>query len=62
MLIEADYNNGIGMDESTKVQHFKTGIKPKANLEVALTTIRSGTLNVNDFSNIKSFLATKIKA
>ena len=62
MIVEADYNNGSGMDESTKVQHFKTGIKPKANLEVALTTMRSGTVNVNAFSAVRSFLAGEIKA
>ena len=50
------------MDESTKVQHFKSGIKPKANLEVALTTMRAGTVNVNDFNAVKSFLAAEIKA
>ena len=62
MLVESEYNNGEGMDEATKVQHFKTGIKPKANLEIALTTMRAGTVNLNDFSAVKSFLAGEIKA
>ena len=62
MLIEANYNQGKGMDEATKVQHLKGGIKPKANLESALIAMRSGTVNINSFHSVKSFLAGEIQA
>ena len=62
LLVEARYNGNLGMDEATKVQHFKSGIKPKANLESALIAMRSGTINVNDFHSVKSFLAGEIQA
>ena len=62
LLVEAHYNNGRGMDEATKVQHFKTGIRPKANLEMALTTMRAGRVNTDSFHAVKSFLAAEVNA
>ena len=62
MLVEAGYNQGKGMDEATKVQHLKGGIKAKANLESALIAMRSGTININSFHAVKSFLAGEIQA
>jgi hypothetical protein len=38
LLVEADYNHGMGMDESTKIQHLKAGIRVEAGLEHAITT------------------------
>ena len=62
MLVEAEYNQGQGMDEATKVQHLKSGIKAKANLEAAMIAMRSGTVNINNFHSVKSFLAGEIQA
>ena len=37
LLNEAEYNNGAGMDDATKIQHLKSGIKLDAGLEHAMT-------------------------
>jgi len=44
MLLETNYNNGFGMDESTKIQHLKQGIRYEASLEHVLTTARTSGL------------------
>ena len=41
MLEDSGYNNGLGMDDATKIQHFKQGIRESAGLEVALTQVRA---------------------
>ena len=37
MLQDAQYNNGSGLDNETKVQYFCNGIKYEAGIEVALS-------------------------
>ena len=44
LLYEAKYNSGNGMDNATKIQHLKVGIKLDADLEHALTTTRKNIL------------------
>lgn len=61
-LQDAGYNNGLGLDEDTKIQHFKSGIKAEANLEYAITTIRSNTTRYDDFTKIVAFFRGEIDA
>ena len=44
LLVESGYNDNKGMDNSTKIQHLKSGIKLEAGLEHALTTSRTSGL------------------
>ena len=60
MLEDAKYNNGAGMDDSTKIQHFKTGIKSDANLEVALTQLRSQPGLYATFTAVSTFLSAEV--
>ena len=41
LLYEAKYNSGNGMDNATKIEHLKSGIKINAGLEHALPTART---------------------
>ena len=59
-LLEAGYNNGIGMDDSTKIQHLKSGIRFEAGLEHALTTARTMGMNRGTFQKFVSFLSAEV--
>ena len=50
LLDEANYNNGAGMDNSTKIQHLKSGIKLDAGLEHAMKTARTNKLVAGGFN------------
>ena len=57
-LHEIGYNNKLGMDESTKIHHFKSNILPTADLENAITLARSK--ETADFSTYATFLSTEV--
>ena len=59
MLEDAGYNNGLGMDDATKIQHFKHGIRESAGLEVALTQTRSNPSH-RRFDHLVSFLTAEV--
>ena len=60
MLTDAGYNNGAGMDDATKAQHFKTGIKVDAGLEAQLSSARVNPL-YKSFPNLVSFLSAEVE-
>ena len=49
LLDKANYNNGAVMDDSTKIQYLKSGIKLDAGLEYAMTTARTNKLAAGNF-------------
>ena len=57
-LLDIDYNNGHGMDDATKILHFKAGILPQADLETAITLAR--TLEARPFRDYTTFLSTEV--
>ena len=59
MLEDAGYNNGLGMDDATKIQHFKHGIRESAGLEVALTQTRAN-VAYKRFDHLVSFLTAEV--
>ena len=59
MLEDANYNNGMGLDDSTKCHHFIAGIKEQAGLEYALCTARSNP-QYRDFTSLTSFLTAEV--
>ena len=61
MLLDAKYNAGKGMDDPTKIQHFKTGIKADAGLELALSTLRSNPTKYSTFSAVTTYVASEVK-
>ena len=60
LLVEAGYNDNKGMDNSTKIQHLKSGIKFEAGLEHALTTSRTSGLLRGTFAEFASFLQAEV--
>ena len=60
LLLEAKYNNSLGMDNATKIQHLKAGIKLDAGLEHAMTTARTNKLAQGDFPVYVSFMACEV--
>lgn len=60
MLEDAGYNLGQGMDEATKIQHFKSGIKTDAGLEVALTTLCPDPKKYSNFTEGSTFLTGEV--
>ena len=60
LLLEADYNNSQGMDESTKIQHLKSGIRLEAGLETAITTARTAGILRGSFQEFVSFLSAEV--
>lgn len=60
LLYEAEYNGGQGMDDATKIQHLKNGIKAKAGLEHALTTARTNRMAQGDFNAFVTFLSAEV--
>ena len=59
MLEDAGYNNGLGMDDATKIQHFKHGIRESAGLEIALTQTRANS-SYKRFDHLVSFLTAEV--
>jgi hypothetical protein len=59
MLQDAQYNNGLGMDNETKVQYFRNGIKVEAGIEVALSNARSQA-QYQDFGALISMLSAEV--
>ena len=57
-LKQIGYNDGKGMDESTKIHHFKQNILPAADLENALSLGR--TKEKGSFSDYVTFLSTEV--
>ena len=57
-LLQIGYNKGRGMDESTKIHHFKQNILPSAELETALAIGRSK--EKDSFSAYYTFLSTEV--
>ena len=63
LLIEASYGpDNNGMDDSTKIQHFKSGIKLEAGLEYALTSARTAGMIQGTFTAFVSFLQGEVDA
>ena len=60
MLEDCGYNDGRGMDDATKIQHFKTGIKQDAGLETALSQLRANP-NYRHFDQLISFLTAEVE-
>ena len=48
------------MDDATKIQHLKSGIKLDAGLEHAMTTARTNKLATVDFQGYVSFMAAEV--
>jgi len=59
LLNEASYNNSNGMNDATKIQHLKAGIKLDAGLEYAMTTAHTSKLAAGDFQRYISFMAAE---
>jgi hypothetical protein len=59
MLEDAEYGEN-GMDNATKIQHFKQGIKIEAGLETALTQVRANPI-YKDFDQLISFLTAEVE-
>ena len=68
LLIEAEYNKDSktgevrGMDESTKIQHFKTGVKLEAGLETQLSAARTLNKHKSTFADYVSYLQAEVNA
>lgn len=60
MLLDVGYNNNMGMDDATKLQYLKAGIKPEAGLEVSLETARANP-NINTFDTLVTHLSTSVE-
>ena len=57
-----EINHGIdskGLDDTSKIRYFKTGIRPKAMLEIALSVARSSPL-YNKFDSFANFIAQEV--
>lgn len=59
MLEDCGYNNNNGMDDATKIQHFKSGIKQDAGLENALLHTRANP-HLRTFDGLISFLSAEV--
>ena len=60
MLDDCGYNGGRGMDEATKMQHFKAHIRAEAGLESSLSAIRATAARYNTFTQLASFLTAEV--
>ena len=60
LLLEGKYNNELGMDNATKIQHFQSGNKVDAGLEHVLTTVRRNRLVQGYFQTYVSFLSSAV--
>ena len=61
MLLDSGYNLGNGMDDSTKVQHLKSNIRPDAGLESSLSQVRSHGVLYQDFTRLVSYLSAEVE-
>lgn len=59
MLRDANFNDGAGLDNETRIQYFRNGIKGEAGIEVALSTSR-GNDRYDDFDTLISFLSAEV--
>ena len=57
---DAQFNDGIGMNNAVRVQYFYQGIKSKAGIEVALST-SCPNHQYEDFDALISFLAAEVE-
>ena len=57
-LLDIKYNRGFGLDDATKINHFKAGIQPSAVLETAITLARP--YESQSFRNYTTFLGTEV--
>ena len=68
LLIAAEYNKDettgdvLGMSESTKIQHFKTGIKLEAGLEQTLSAARTNGIHKKTFTDYVSYIQSEVDA
>ena len=60
LLLEAEWNEGRGMDDSSKIQNLRGGIRFEAGLEHALTTARTNGLMRKSFQEFASFLSAEV--
>jgi hypothetical protein len=58
-LEDAGYNGGVGLDDETKVQHFKTGIKVEAQLEHAISAARANPM-YHGFDQFVSYMSAEV--
>ena len=61
MLLDSGYNEGRGMDDSTKVQHFKSNIRAEAGLESSLSQVRAGGSKYESFNTLTTFLTAEVE-
>ena len=59
LLHDAGYNNGFGLDETTKCTLLKNGIKD-SGLDTALSLARSNVTIQNNFQNFVAFLSAEV--
>jgi hypothetical protein len=59
MLRDARFNDGEGLDNETRIQYFRNGIKAEAGIEIALSTSR-GNDRYDDFDTLISFLSAEV--
>ena len=59
LLEDSWYNEGQGIDKSTKCHHFISGIKEQAGLEYALSTACSNS-TYRQFTSLTSFLTAEV--
>ena len=57
-LLDIKYNRGLGLDDATKIVHFKAGIQPAADLETAITLARP--YETKTFREYTTFLGTEV--
>ena len=66
LLVDAGYNQDpttdkvLGMDDSTKIQHFRAGIKLDAGLEQQLSAARTNNKHRSTFADYVSFLQAEV--
>ena len=60
LLEDCGYNEGRGMDDATKIQHFQSGIKQDAGLETAPSQIHANP-NYRHFDQLISFLTAEVE-
>jgi hypothetical protein len=61
LLQDAGYNNGLGMDDATKIQHLKANIRSEAGLETSLSQIRAAGPIYENFGRLVSFLTAEVE-
>ena len=59
-LLDVGYNNGMGLDDATKIQFFRSNIVPQADMQVALSVAR--TYERKTFQDYVTFLTTEVNS